>query len=356
MANKDIFEKYFENDRRFLFKKKIFLKESNLDLKFINFYIKSLYNLQIKNEDILFLDIETNGLYGTGCFPFLYGLGFFIDNNFCIYQVVIKNYSDEKEFLEIFYGFLKFFKVIVTYNGNRFDIEAIKSRSILNKNLELSCFLQFVKKLDLYHFLKISLNNKNISLSLKNVEMEFLGVDRIKDIDSAEIPIIYKQFVQTNYDENIIKNIYYHNLYDVYSLKKLLFFIDREINNEKHFNIYKVIKYFIGKKYFEFCKNLIFFFDKNLNDPQSIYYLIKILKRERKISEIETIFNKINENYLFKYFPLLEEYLKFMEWVKKDFEHIFYLIDSNYKKLVLYFNDEEIDKINKRIKRISNKI
>jgi|GEM_PF-4172250 hypothetical protein len=238
-------------------KSKIFLNV--FDTKYLNNFSNFFYYLFKSNlsyEDIIFLDLETNGLYGCGNFPFLYGVGIKSDNNFIILQIILKKFGIEKEILEIFKKLLNDKKVIVTFNGNRFDIQVLKERSILNRNYELINYIENIFKFDLYLFLKILLKDnikKNINncLSLKNIEKYLLKINRINDIDSSLVPYLFKNFIENNYDDKYIFPIINHNFADIYSLFKLFNFFENEIFNKNYFDIFKYIKYLINKKEYE---------------------------------------------------------------------------------------------------------
>jgi len=78
-------------------------------------------------EDLLFLDTETCGLFGTGIF--LVGLMSYADGRFVFEQHFARNYAEEPAILHAFAGRLAEAKILVTFNGKSFDMNMIRERS-----------------------------------------------------------------------------------------------------------------------------------------------------------------------------------------------------------------------------------
>ncbi|MCX8058285.1 MAG: ribonuclease H-like domain-containing protein [Spirochaetes bacterium] len=382
MENKNIFEESLKKEDYFIFKKKIFIINKEIKFNFFTIYLENYlidnnqtlsqiesYKTSLENkknfdkEKIIFIDLETNGLYGSGNLAFLYGLGFFSNNNFNIYQIIIKEYSSEKKLLDYLTEFLEKFDIIITYNGDRFDLEILKTRAILNRNNKLINVIDNKYKIDLYRLLKIIINKKlykiygNFSLSLKNIEKNLLKIERLNDIDASIIPEYFKIFMNTG-DISYINKISFHNFIDIYSMKKLLFFIEENFFNEKYFDLFNLVNYFIRKKNFEKSIKILELIYKNkyFDKIKYYYYLIKIYKKKRLYNEIDSLFSSIPYNLIINYFPLLDEFIKYYEWIKKDYYKIISLYNKSIHLLNLNFEPEKIDLIKKKIKRINNKI
>jgi len=187
-------------------------------------------------ESICFIDIETTGLNKSNNFIYLLGMLYFDQNSssWNITQYFIDNLKEEKDLLHQFNDMIKKFKIIITFNGESFDIPFIKHRmSKYMKSNNIDNLLSF----DIYKKLKEErpfLNLKNYKL--KTIE-ETLGIYRDDIISGKECINLYYKYVKTK-DKSLIDDILKHNHDDLYYLIDILK-IFNIIHDSKTFYIQK---------------------------------------------------------------------------------------------------------------------
>ncbi len=166
----------------------------------------------------LYLDTETTGLMGgTGTVPFLLGLGFFDGDNFVVEQVLLRTFAEEHGMLRHLEQRLENASAIVTYNGKTFDMPLLRSRAVMQRVPKLTD----KPHLDLLHVARRLHRHRLLSCSLKSVEANVLGRERVGDVDGAEIGAMYWHFVRTG-DAEVLRGVLEHNLLDVVSMISLV--------------------------------------------------------------------------------------------------------------------------------------
>lgn len=162
----------------------------------------------------LYIDTETTGLMGgTGTVAFLLGLGFFDGDNFVVEQVLLRAFAEERAMLRHLEQRLASASVIVTYNGKTFDMPLLRSRAVLQRLPKLAD----VPHLDLLHVARRLHRHRLLSCSLKSVESNVLGRERIGDVHGSEIGAMYWHYVRTA-DAEVLRGVLEHNLLDVVSM------------------------------------------------------------------------------------------------------------------------------------------
>jgi hypothetical protein len=171
---------------------------------------------------IAFLDTETTGLNGgTGTLAFLVAVGYWEEgtsDRFVVEQFLVTDFPQEANQLRAFRELLSRFDAVCTYNGRSFDVPLLRSRFILHRLPPAPLRLPH---LDLLHptrrFWKESLG----SVSLKQVELRLLGIDRGPDISGAEIPA---RFFRVCHGEpmDLLEPVLRHNAQDIASLALLV--------------------------------------------------------------------------------------------------------------------------------------
>ena len=73
-------------------------------------------------KDLLFFDIETTGFSGETSQLYLIGCTYFDGFGWKLIQWFTDTRQAEKELLDAFFEFLKRFKILIHFNGDRFDI------------------------------------------------------------------------------------------------------------------------------------------------------------------------------------------------------------------------------------------
>jgi uncharacterized protein YprB with RNaseH-like and TPR domain len=182
-------------------------------------------------EDLLFLDIETLGLYNNSII--ILGIGFFRNKKFEIHLFFARSLEEEIAICEHFRKeILPNFKCFVSYNGKRFDIPYIANRflyyfdenpMISKEDLPYEMNNTQFHHIDLYHITRKRLKGLFEKYTLTNIEEELLDIKRENELPSSMVPLCYKKY-QTNPDRYIglIKECIEHNYYDIYSMPLIL--------------------------------------------------------------------------------------------------------------------------------------
>jgi hypothetical protein len=170
-------------------------------------------------ENLVFMDTETTGLSaGAGTIAFLVGIGYFRNSQFVVQQLFLRTPGDEIAMLEQLEKVLQQRTTLVTFNGRCFDVPLMESRFILNRRVPP---FRGCSHIDLLPPSRRLWRNVLDSCRLVALETEVLGVKRDQnDIPSGEIPLIYRDYLQTGNGIEM-KRIFYHNQVDVMSMVSL---------------------------------------------------------------------------------------------------------------------------------------
>ncbi|MBS4534187.1 ribonuclease H-like domain-containing protein [Clostridium sp. D2Q-14] len=238
----------------------------------------------LKNKSYCFFDIETTGFSRYKDRTILIGVLYPTNNGIKIIQLFANELKDEKELLTKFIGIISKFDILISFNGNVFDIPFLNKRFKYN-NLKYS--IDNKKNIDLLKVVKKYKNLLNLdNCKLKSIE-KYLGIYRKDTISGKESINYYYNYVSTK-DEQLKKIILNHNYDDIYYLPKILRIYD--LIEEKS-NINKTI----------YLKN----HTMNLSlDIRNISFKNEKLILNGK-TNILNINNQIhyNDNYTFKWTP-----------------------------------------------------
>ena len=207
------------------------IKEKNYQLLEKNYYIKDIDLLFcFKLEDLLFLDIESTGLYGSSVF--LIGLGYFKNGIFKIKQYFARILDDEIAIFERLKHFFKKFKCFVSYNGKSFDIPVLADRFLyfFDENPMISedddPYEQnntLYHHIDLYHNSRRLWKGKYINYKLSTIEQEVLELKRDDDVPGAYMGHFYEMYSQNPEKySGLIQACIEHNYNDVKNLPLIL--------------------------------------------------------------------------------------------------------------------------------------
>lgn len=167
-------------------------------------------------EDICFLDIETTGLSRDQNIIYLIGLVYYEshNNSWRLVQYFADRKDEEEKLLRDFNDFIKRFKVVITYNGESFDIPFIENRL---DRYKIKSNLKGLRGLDIYRKIKEeSPYLKLEDLKLKTVEKS-LGIYREDKYTGKDCISFYYQYLDTK-DEELLERILKHNYEDLYYL------------------------------------------------------------------------------------------------------------------------------------------
>ena len=187
------------------------------DLEILNLMnINSDFDKPIDLSDFVFLDIETTGLSrGIGTYSFLIGLGTFNESGFSVTQLLLPGPNDELSLLINLDQIIQSHKIIVSFNGNAFDIPFLKSRFNLYK---LNTNIKDLPNIDLLYLSRKIWRNSLDNRSLNNIELKLLNIRRKEiDIPGWMIPDIYNDYLRTC-DARPLAGVVYHNMIDILSM------------------------------------------------------------------------------------------------------------------------------------------
>lgn len=182
-------------------------------------------------EDLLFLDIETLGLYDNAII--IVGIGFFRNEKYQVHLFFARSLEEEIAICEHLRSeILPKFKCFVSYNGKRFDIPYIANRflyyfdenpMISKEDIPYEVNNTKLHHIDLYHICRNRFKGLFEKYTLTNIEEELLDMRRENELPSSMVPLCYKKY-QKNPRRYIglIKECIEHNYYDVYSMPLIL--------------------------------------------------------------------------------------------------------------------------------------
>ena len=172
----------------------------------------------VRLTDLLFFDIETTGLGGTGAVAFLVGFGSVTTHGFEVRQYLLPDYCDERAMLVHLMSELTAGKTLVSYNGTAFDVNLLRDRMIVNR---VAREIETEAHFDLLHVTRRLFRRRLKDCSLVNVERELLGFLRKDDIPGYLVPSVYFEWLAEESLE-LLSSVLLHNRLDVVSLCFLL--------------------------------------------------------------------------------------------------------------------------------------
>jgi uncharacterized protein len=172
----------------------------------------------LRAQDLLFLDIETTGLSrSAGTLAFIIGLGRFVDGALEVEQLLLRDPAQEPRVLEHLQRRLEDARALCTFNGRGFDVPVLRNRGILCR---LALRLD-QPHLDLLPPSRRLFRPRLINCRLGTIERHILGFARQGDVDGAEAPRIYADYLRTGSPDEIYW-VLEHNRLDVAVLAALL--------------------------------------------------------------------------------------------------------------------------------------
>lgn len=175
----------------------------------------------------IFIDTETTGLAGgAGTVTFLVGVGYFVGDTFRVDQCFMRDYDDEEPMLHYLGELFANAGSVVSYNGKSFDLPLLRTRFITNR---IPFRLEGTAHFDLVHAARRFYKKRLGDCSLGNIEREVLGIDRVGDVDSAEIPRIWLDYLFSR-DARDLEAVFYHHKTDILSLVTLTALLSRALD------------------------------------------------------------------------------------------------------------------------------
>ncbi len=187
--------------------------------------------LGCKQDEILFIDIETTGLSSKTSDLYLIGAAYYQGNSWHMAQFMAESSGHEQEVLDNFHKLLKEFKYLVHYNGTRFDIPFLKDKY---EKYGYKDPFEGVYSFDIYKMIspyKLQLGLPDCKQ--KTIEL-YLGIDREDKYDGGKLIPIYKDFTKDK-DPEKLKLLLLHNCEDVKGMFSLL----PMLRYQEFFNLFK---------------------------------------------------------------------------------------------------------------------
>jgi uncharacterized protein YprB with RNaseH-like and TPR domain len=167
-------------------------------------------------ERVLFIDIETTGLYNINP-AFLVGVLQFWNGGGRIRQFLARDYSEEKAILQAASTHLGQAALIASYNGKSFDLPYLKGRMRFHQLTGTDAMFH----IDLLRSTRRSYKHTLPNCRLLTIEKFLLATERLDDLPGSMVADYYHRFVETG-DQACIQAILKHNAIDLLSMAKLL--------------------------------------------------------------------------------------------------------------------------------------
>lgn len=168
--------------------------------------------------EILFFDIETTGFSGDYAMVYLIGCTWYAENSWHFIQWFAEQPEDETELLHAFFSFLKSYRVLVHFNGDRFDIPFLLKRCAFHG---LSYSFDHLNSIDIYR--KIKPFKQLLQLdSLKQKSMEqFLSISREDRYSGGQLIEVYEEYLHSH-DAFLLRLLLLHNEDDLKGMPAIL--------------------------------------------------------------------------------------------------------------------------------------
>jgi len=196
---------------------------------------KNIYDLDVAFcfdlEELLFIDIETLGLYDSPII--MIGLGYFRNDKFEIHILFARDLEEEIAICEHLKSeMLPKFTCLVTYNGKSFDIPYIANRFMyfFDENPMIAeedvpyerCNTRF-HHVDLYHNCRRTYKGSFENYTLTDMEEKLLDIKRDNELPSGIVGLCYKKYLNAPLRYvGLVKEVIDHNYWDIFSMPLIL--------------------------------------------------------------------------------------------------------------------------------------
>ncbi|MCX8024079.1 MAG: ribonuclease H-like domain-containing protein [Thermanaerothrix sp.] len=208
------------------------LLETNPEAPIYAGFINSASN--VSHNQLLFLDVETSSLNpGSGTLVFLVGLGYWTSEGYHTHQVFLNEPGDELSFLAYLDDWLSRYPVLVTFNGQAFDLPILNQRFLVN-----GIRSNILKRphLDVLTLARRLWRKRYPSRRLAFLEQVVLGFTRSEvEIPSWMVPEIYLNYLRKG-EIQYLPGVFYHNEMDILSLAGLFLYIENLLHHPLNWN------------------------------------------------------------------------------------------------------------------------
>ena len=176
-------------------------------------------------EEQLYFDIETTGLSPDSSVVYLIGCAYYRDDEFHSVQFLAEDYAEEELVLYNFFNFAKYFKTLIHYNGNLFDIPYVTAKSVL---YDMPFSLENYTGIDIYRRIMPYKSFLNMaSLKQKSIE-EFLRFNRDDSYNGGELIAVYHDYLKnpTAFKKELLLQHNYDDLRGMLNIVPVLAFCD----------------------------------------------------------------------------------------------------------------------------------
>ena len=171
-------------------------------------------------ENVAFFDIETTGLSAARANLYLIGLVVWdnVGGSWKLIQLFSEGLTDEPELLRSFFALLEGKRLLLSFNGDSFDIPFLTQ---LLQQYALSFRFDHLESLDLYKLLRPVKKMLQLpNCKLKTCE-QFLGIDREDRFSGGELIYVYLDYLKQP-DAEKLELLLLHNAEDLMNLPRLL--------------------------------------------------------------------------------------------------------------------------------------
>jgi len=311
----------------------------------------------INPEKLLFFDMETTGLGGSGTVPFLVGFGSVRGGSFQVRQYFLPDYPDEAAMLEAVREEITDDTIVVSYNGKSFDMPILIDRMIINR---VEQNLEFAGHIDLLHSARRLYRRRLGSCTLSNIERNILDFQRFDDIPGELVPAVYFDWLN-NIGTELLGRVVEHNLNDIVSLYFLMYHIalaqdnpgDRLADAD---DIYSVARIFEKRKEYDKVYQVLTDCRQIISDNKRydiLYMQSMACKRIGRFDEAVGIWTDLSGKSNEQTFMALIELAKYYEHRKRDYTTA---LKYSYKaQKVCPARRYDMDNIVKRMSRLERK-
>jgi uncharacterized protein YprB with RNaseH-like and TPR domain len=175
----------------------------------------ALPRLGVPPESLLLVDIETAGL--TAAPLFLVGALSLAPDGLTLTQYFARGYEEEAALLDAFCRSLASCRMVVTFNGDSFDLPYLRDRAIYHRLPPPI----FPDHLDLLPAARRTFRGTVPNCRLQTLEQHVCRRRRAGDVPGDVIPQLYHDFVRTG-SWPLLLPVFHHNALDLLTLAELL--------------------------------------------------------------------------------------------------------------------------------------